>query len=403
MDSYEIRSFYSGVFAETGYPRIDLTLNAGAEARRRLRERLSLGDGRKVVLYAPTWRGTPDEVWFDFGKVQSDLEQLARLDCQVLFRGHSWLERAINAAHLECDIVPADIDTNELLSIVDVLVTDYSSVFFDFFATGRPVIYYIYDLEDYTRDRGLYFEMDALPGVKCRNIDELVEAVGHALAIDVDQDPYSKEFNPHDDGQATRRVAELFFEGGTAGAIAFSPPPRKRVLFYAGSFARGRQSELAIAFANSLDRDRYEVVFVFTPWAVEITAGGVDRFRMLRSDVRVLPRYGKVVMTPDERVLRSAYESGRLPAGSEAAGMVRDVYDREIYRLMCDLDVHAIVAFEGNDNFWPKLLFDNRLQCKKIRISDGGAWSGLGDGVIDVAYDDVLLAGVSSLVPLLDN
>src|SRR5690606_11204269 len=182
LDSYDIRPLYTGLLAETGYPRIDLTLNATDERKRWLRQRLGVSEDQPVVLYAPTWRGTLDEVEFDVGRLESDLEALSQQGCQVLFRGHSLLERVIENDQLGTRVVPADIDTNELLSVVDVLVTDYSSVFFDFMATGRPILYYIYDVEQYEEERGLYFSMDEMPGYKCRTIEELCDALGQAVS-----------------------------------------------------------------------------------------------------------------------------------------------------------------------------------------------------------------------------
>ena len=100
-------------------------------------------------------------------------------------------------------------DAQDLLAISDVLVTDYSSMFFDFAATGRPIIFFPYDLEEYRDEvRGFYFDLQAeAPGPLARRVEDLVEYVRGA-----DQLPGYAEFVhrhcPHDDGHASERVLE---------------------------------------------------------------------------------------------------------------------------------------------------------------------------------------------------
>src|SRR5690606_38498864 len=102
--------------------------------------------------------------------------------------------------------VPESIDTNELLSIIDVLVTDYSSIAVDFLATGRPMLFYVYDLEEYAAERGLYVSPAELPGVLCKTHDELISAAREAIVAERSPYPSMREaqarFCPHDDGRS---------------------------------------------------------------------------------------------------------------------------------------------------------------------------------------------------------
>lgn len=401
LDGYEIRQLYCGKFAETGYPRVDLTLNADGNRQDALRRRLSIDADRKVVLYAPTWRGTPDEVWFDFDKLQEDLNALAVLDCQVLFRGHSWLERAINAAHVQCNVVPADIDTNELLSIVDVLVTDYSSVFFDFFATGRPVVYYIYDLEQYMLERGLYFDMEEMPGFKCRNLEELTGAVQQALAQPDAVPRPDGQFNLHDDGNACSRVVDFFFrDDAGAHGVDLQRSARRRVLMHAGAFGDDRRTRWALEFANALDAEHFELFVAFTPSAVELTASGCERFRLLPPGVVGLPRYGQPLMTPEERWLRRRYESGRVLGSEDAACAVKRAYEREFYRLTGGASFDVVVVFDEDGGFWTRMMLDGRGACAGIRVSASGDADSLAGDTFGLRYRDLDEQGVRSLTSL---
>src|SRR5699024_7427363 len=141
--SYSIKNINSGQIAKIGYPRIDVTLNASDDLKQQIVSKLGLDTSKKVVLYAPTWRGsTKSDNKFDSTKLINDLKMLAELDANVVFRGHTISNSLLKEVKLpENIIVPApEIQTNELLNVVDVLISDYSSVFFDFLVTERPVI-----------------------------------------------------------------------------------------------------------------------------------------------------------------------------------------------------------------------------------------------------------------------
>src|SRR5699024_9656806 len=81
---------------------------------------------------------------------------LSNLDVQLIFRGHHLMEKHIKGKLNNIKVVPANIDSNRLLGIVDLLITDYSSIFYDYLVTDKPIIHYLYDLETYSKSRGLY-------------------------------------------------------------------------------------------------------------------------------------------------------------------------------------------------------------------------------------------------------
>ncbi len=70
--------------------------------------------------------------------------------------------------------IPATMDTNEILSVTDVLISDYSSIFYDFMLTGKPILFYVPDAENFEDYRGLYFGFDKLPDRQCLPLRSLV-------------------------------------------------------------------------------------------------------------------------------------------------------------------------------------------------------------------------------------
>jgi CDP-glycerol glycerophosphotransferase (TagB/SpsB family) len=195
--SPEIAANYNTAFgtpmdriAVTGYPRNDVLMNPSIpldvrdEAGRRhlqgLRER-----GSKVVMYLPTWRDHARH-----GSVPLNFQALADLleehDAVFVTKFHSYDDRSagMTVDHERLVVLNHEADVYPLLSAVDVLVTDYSSVAFDFLLLHRPVVYYCYDLAEYTASaRGMYHQYDEVtPGAKAVTFAELAAGISQALA-----------------------------------------------------------------------------------------------------------------------------------------------------------------------------------------------------------------------------
>src|SRR5699024_11275570 len=132
-------------------------INTTSVEKKDLATELNIKMDKSVLLYAPTWRGTYSNNVYDVTKLQNDLMKLSKLDVQLIFRGHHLMEKHIKGKLNNIKVVPPNIDSNRLLGIVDLLITDYSSIFYDYLVTDKPIIHYLYDLETYSKSRGLYF------------------------------------------------------------------------------------------------------------------------------------------------------------------------------------------------------------------------------------------------------
>lgn len=207
---------YDGHIAEIGYPRNDV-LVAGDGVRARVRATLGISPGETVVVYAPTFReGAYHRSTF------CDVEALARdlgVGYRLVVRGHSATLRS-GSDHQGAGVldVTSYPESSHILAIADVLVTDYSSVMFDFTATGKPLVFFTPDIELYSRDgRGVYFDLNEhAPGAVVKSERALADAVRHASERKIAQpekyDAWVKRFNTHDDGGATERLARMVRE-----------------------------------------------------------------------------------------------------------------------------------------------------------------------------------------------
>lgn len=195
-----------------GYPRNDvLTTGDAAE----IRAMLGVDAKERVLLYAPTWRDDRSEI-VDF---IDPAALAAETDAVVLVRGHSrTLQPGRDAAGPRVVDVTGYPDTAQLLLAADALITDYSSVMFDFTVTGKPLYFLVPDMDHYRGElRGFYFDLAAhAPGPLVRSQDELVRAVrdGDPTQFADRYARWREKFNSRDDGHAAERVVSRILDQG---------------------------------------------------------------------------------------------------------------------------------------------------------------------------------------------
>jgi CDP-glycerol glycerophosphotransferase len=215
-----------GEVLRSGYPRNDpLVQLRSPEQRAAVRRELGLPADAVLVLYAPTFRETYAEGRQDFA-LQVDLDQMhEKLPGHLLLVRTHYLQRLQlpAAAHTVARDVSHLPDITPLMVAADVLVTDYSSVMFDFANTGRPMVFFAYDYDDYVHsERGVYFELaDKAPGPLVRTGDELIQALA---SVDTWRADYAeryaafiREFGEYDRGTAAQQVVDRVFFGSADG------------------------------------------------------------------------------------------------------------------------------------------------------------------------------------------
>ena len=210
---------------EEGYPRNDMLLNATEQDVEEIKTKLNLTNigSKKIILYAPTWRdnqytksiGYTYEANVNFDLLEEELSE----GFIILFRAHYLVANQFNFEKYKGFVydVSEHSDINELYLISDMLITDYSSVFFDYANLKRPIIYYMYDFEEYRDElRGFYLSLDELPGPIVKTEEDLIRQVkrlDYSFEIDEKYRKFNDKFNYLDDGKASERVIERIFFG----------------------------------------------------------------------------------------------------------------------------------------------------------------------------------------------
>jgi teichoic acid ribitol-phosphate primase len=198
-----------------GVPRTDVFFDAHARARAQaaVRARYGLDPGRRVLLYAPTFRGTGPRDAHDANLLDIPLLHQALGDgWTLLLRLHP---HVVAAAPIPADQAGFALDVsgwpdmNELLLVADVLVTDYSSVVFEYALLDRPMAFLAPDAEEYTRDRGFYLDLTRdLPGPVVATTAELAAHVASGTFDAEATRAFARRWFDHADGHASARFVE---------------------------------------------------------------------------------------------------------------------------------------------------------------------------------------------------
>ncbi len=166
-------------YLRCGMPRNEELWLADEKKKALIREKLGLPTGKKVILYAPTWRESTDggksyeikpPIHFDVWKKELGSEYI------ILFRAHHQTTKVLGVQYDEFVRDASDYPAvNDLMIASDMLITDYSAIAFDYAVLCKPIFCYAYDYETYLAERGTYFDIDdRYPNKSCRTEDELL-------------------------------------------------------------------------------------------------------------------------------------------------------------------------------------------------------------------------------------
>jgi CDP-ribitol ribitolphosphotransferase len=208
----------------TGIPRMDRFFDPLAKDRAlaAAREAIPQIAGHAVWLFAPTYRGERvSDATYDLAAL--DLEALhraaARRDAVVLFKMHPFVRERIHPSPALADrlieVSDVPIDVNDLLFSVDLLITDYSSIVFEYSVLDRPMLFFTPDLGDYGSERDFYVPFETfVPGRIVRTFPELLDAIEREDYEFEKVAPFARRHFAHLDGSSTDRVIDLVLGPG---------------------------------------------------------------------------------------------------------------------------------------------------------------------------------------------
>lgn len=218
---------YEGEVLECGSPRVDCLMKHN-DFRSRICQRYKIDPKGKIVLYAPTFRkasigdgGSPvtsfEKYDLKWELIQDAFEKKFKEPTVLLYRFHHMLYRFNESCMnyyqgaINVTLYP---DVQELLGAADILITDYSSIMWDFSLQRKPVFLYQNDVEEYIRDRGFYSEIEEWPYIKAKTSEELYEKIlqfdNEKYILELNQ--FLKKYGTFDDGHACKQAVERIIQ-----------------------------------------------------------------------------------------------------------------------------------------------------------------------------------------------
>lgn len=265
ISAYFLDNLYQGKILCSGYPRNAVFFDK--KRSKELREHLGL-QNKRLYSYMPTWRGVLKQI--DSGKNTDQVEyffvQLDQMltDDEIFFvRLHPFINNTIDySAYKHIKPFPKGYEPYDILNICDCMVTDYSSVMFDYANSGNKIILFVYDREVYMDERGVYVSMDTFPFPQVRRAEELL----HELRTpkEYDDAEFRARYCTYDEADTAQKLCrhiikneKVYEEYHTSGN------GRENVLIYSGSLAKnGLTTALLNLLANmDVEKRNYYITF----------------------------------------------------------------------------------------------------------------------------------------------
>lgn len=314
-NSYKLDGIYTGVIAEVGLPIMDTIGTAKDILRRQFSAHdIEFDELKQTILYAPTFRGMgPNQMDDSVNHLLNDVQKMQYFfehRYNFLVKVHPYVYRKLKKILPATHLIPDYVDTNDVLQITDILITDYSSVFFDFLNFKKPILFYVWDQKDYDSERGMYFTKDDLPGPVFTKLQLLQKYIGDG-DFQLNRSLLMKSMTVNDDGNASRRAVNILL-----GEKKITATSKKNILIVAGKHRLTGEEIKTISLLS------YE-------FDVTLLLSTNNTLNAELKKVRKMYIFGHILMTPFEKIMRS-----------------KDGVEREYKRLVGMIDWDKIIVLD---------------------------------------------------------
>lgn len=374
-DAFKLKNIYEGEILEVGLPRNDVLHSKSLDfidVENLLDSIQPNWRGKKIVLFAPTWRGAnPFKVSNESSELiewSTLLQQQLGNDYLVLCKFHQLLERQLSkSSELVDQFIESNININSVLNYVDILVTDFSSIFIDFLLLDRPIHFFVPNALSYEEERGLYRRVDEFPGHVSSTISDLSAAIrtSEPNGYAEQRADWREKCLDEDHGMASRLIVDKIFGPSSENAktVCLSSN-KKRILIHVGSLIPNGITTAAINLLHNLDYDKYDVTVIYPFSSNEFQ---IAKSRDLDSRARILPRVGRVALKLSERRSYWAFtKGGGENISRKHLRRIPSIFSQEYRRCLGETKFDIALGFDGYQVFWTKLLLQSSARLNYL-------------------------------------
>ncbi|SFA82402.1 CDP-glycerol glycerophosphotransferase [Acetitomaculum ruminis DSM 5522] len=347
VNDYELENLYQGTILSEGYPRNSVFFDENTG--KNIRKELSIED-KKVFVYMPTWRGllTKKETKKQIFTIHYFMQPLDKMmsDDQILYvKLHPFAANEIDfSEYKHIKAYPAEYDVYEFLNISDGLVTDYSSIFFDFANTRKKIIFFAYDETEYMNERGTYVALNDFPFPVTKSAEELAREL--STPKNYDDEEFIKKYCTYDAAGATERICRHILKNEkVCKEIKLSDKEDKKenVVMYVSALAKnGLTSSLTNLFENiDTSKRNYYVSFM-----EDTLKRNPMRVKKIPEEVGFLPIADRINSTVLEKISVVLYERKDWH-NPFILKQIDKMYKREAYKYFGHLHIDTAIQFAG--------------------------------------------------------
>lgn len=362
VEDYMLNDIAKGKMLLDGYPRNTAFFDETKKAEIIQEQEV---EGKQIIVYMPTWRGTVSAVNRSEQQVITMYHLLMidkqLTDDQVMFVNlHPFAKNTVNYRILKhIRPFPDHYETYEFLNVADVLITDYSSVFFDFAITGRKIILFTYDEEEYLSDRGLYMDFNSLPFPKAADVNSLVKEI--AKPKQYDDSEFIKTYCPYDSKDATQQICERVLLNKQTGIkeLDIASNGKENVIIYTGNLAKNGITASIMGLLNNIDVTKRNYYLTF--WGNKVQPHS-EILATLPEGVRYFPSKGKMNLNLLQKIVYVLFWKRCVPE-SWMIKLCKDAFATEIKRNFGPVKFDAAIQFSGYET--NRIMTFSQFDCPK--------------------------------------
>ena len=357
---YMLENLWQGRSLLCGYPRNTVFF----DKKRSESLKVELGyTNKKIYAYLPTYRGSifdkkNEKQVLDIINYLREIDNKLENEQILLVKFHLYNNKTIDFSQFKhIRAFPDGYETYDVLNTVDCLITDYSSVFFDFAVTKKKIVLFAYDEEEYFQDRGVYFPFSKLPFPKVNNIYDLILEINSVKKYDDEE--FIKTYCPYESQDATSRICKLIFKNVNQCIIENSPSNGKEnVLIYAGNLEKNGITTSLINCLNLVDLDKRNYFVTFYRSSVR----SPEKTYIIPKEIQYIPIATDPFYTLKEKIAHKRLIMSKKH-NLEIDDSLKRAFCREVKKQFYNTRINHVIQFDGYTKN-AMLLFD-AFKCNK--------------------------------------
>lgn len=365
IEDYMLENISEAKSMLAGYPRN--TAFFEEESRNTIRKELNIEDNAQILAYMPTWRENTNKnnendenkstITLKLMEIESKLNEN-----QILYVNLHPLDRSSVdfSVFKKIKEFPSKYETYQFLNITDCLITDYSSVFFDYAITKKKIILFCYDEEEYLATRGLYFDYKLLPFAKAKTTDELIKEIN--TSKNYDDTDFINQFCKYDEKNITKKICEEFILNKKTDLKIekIKNNGKENVLIYVGNLSKNGITSSINNLLSNIDLKERNYYITFSANKIYKNCEQLLKFP---EDIMYISTVGKTNMNIMQKIKFVLYRKNLIPI-KLMEKTINKVYKNEIKRLYGNAKFDTVIQFNGYE--YKKILFYSAFDCNTV-------------------------------------